>query len=403
MKFRVKNLSFLIIIFVFLFLVFNFVWASTIDELNRQIQEKKNYIEELEKQKEKYEKEIEAKQGEILNLNNAVNVLNNKIGKTKIKIKLIETQIEQKNKEIAKIEIEISQKEKEIESQKEKLAEAIRLIYQNSNKNHLEIILTSNSLSDFFNQWQYEEKLQKILQKNVSKLKIVKQGLEVQKSDFENKKKKLMALNDELKEEREKYEEEEHLKSALLKDTRGVEKKFQGLLSELRAEYNQVNLEISSLEKDARKKLAEQNRRGMGFGGNAEFSWPIPSQTITCKFHDPEYPFRSWIGEHSGIDIRASQGTPVIAAASGYVARAKDAGRGYSYVMIIHNNEISTIYGHLSQIDVQEDTYVTAGQVIALSGGLPGTRGAGRFSLGPHLHFEVRVNGIPVNPEDYLP
>ena len=132
------------------------------------------------------------------------------------------------------------------------------------------------------------------------------------------------------------------------------------------------------------------------------FSWPIPLNGITSKFHDPDYPYRSWIGEHSAIDLRAAQGTAIRAPASGYVARAKHGGLGYSYIMIIHNESFSTVYGHVSQIFVQEDEYVKRGTIIGRTGGLPGTLGAGRFSTGPHLHFEVRLDGIPVNPEDYL-
>lgn len=70
--------------------------------------------------------------------------------------------------------------------------------------------------------------------------------------------------------------------------------------------------------------------------------------------------------------------------------------------MIIHPGGVATVYAHLRGFNVQGDTYVERGDVIGFSGGRPGDRGAG-LSTGPHLHFEVRQNGIPTNPRQFLP
>ncbi|MBU1630090.1 M23 family metallopeptidase, partial [Patescibacteria group bacterium] len=89
-------------------------------------------------------------------------------------------------------------------------------------------------------------------------------------------------------------------------------------------------------------------------------------------------------------------------AAGGYVAWNKT-GRMYgNYTMIVHPGGIATIYAHLSKFIAKPDTYVERGDVIGLSGGRPGDPGAG-LSTGPHLHFEVRQDGIPVNAENFLP
>ena len=102
---------------------------------------------------------------------------------------------------------------------------------------------------------------------------------------------------------------------------------------------------------------------------------------------------------HDGIDLYAQVGTPVYASRSGLVIAAK-ASRGMGqYIIIRHPHNIITIYGHLSEILVNKGEFVRQGRVIGLVGK---TGNAGSPAILPHLHFEVRKNGVPQDPLDYL-
>jgi murein DD-endopeptidase MepM/ murein hydrolase activator NlpD len=102
------------------------------------------------------------------------------------------------------------------------------------------------------------------------------------------------------------------------------------------------------------------------------------------------------------VDIPAYQGTPIQAAADGVVYTARDNGYGYNYIILAHADGFMSVYGHVSEIMVQEGETVPQGGIIAMSGGMPGTKGAGYMTTGPHLHFEVLKNGTYTDPLDYL-
>jgi murein DD-endopeptidase MepM/ murein hydrolase activator NlpD len=136
--------------------------------------------------------------------------------------------------------------------------------------------------------------------------------------------------------------------------------------------------------------------------GNVTLSWPTSSQDVSYGFHDEDYPFAD-LFEHPGIDINAAQGTAVEAASAGNVSAVYNGGAtGASYVMIDHGNGLTTVYGHLSQINVNVGDNVIADTVIGLSGGEPSTQGAGPYTTGAHLHFETRLNGVAADPMGYL-
>ena len=115
--------------------------------------------------------------------------------------------------------------------------------------------------------------------------------------------------------------------------------------------------------------------------------------------------YRGFFGvDHQGVDIVVPQGTPVRAAADGVVFLARDGGQtGYSYVLVGHRGGTATLYGHLSQISVVTGQDINHGQVLGLSGGTPGTYGAGPMTTGAHLHLEVIQKGTHVDPLLLLP
>lgn len=125
--------------------------------------------------------------------------------------------------------------------------------------------------------------------------------------------------------------------------------------------------------------------------------WPVEGGEVTDTFGGRRDPFGGGGAEfHSGQDIRAPRGTPVYAAANGFVTHAGTQ-NGYGNVVVVeHGNGLTTRYAHLSEIDA------TLGQEIK-RGDLVGLVGSTGRSTGPHLHYEVRVNDVPVNPAHYLP
>ncbi len=135
---------------------------------------------------------------------------------------------------------------------------------------------------------------------------------------------------------------------------------------------------------------------------SADFVWPVTG-VRTAGFQDASY--LSYFGvPHRGQDIAVPQGTEVAAAADGIVFLARDGGaRGFSYILIGHRGGYATLYGHLSAFSVVTGQEVHQGQVIGLSGGKPGTHGAGPMTTGAHLHFEVIKNGVHVDPASVLP
>ena len=376
-----------------------------INELNKDIENKQEEIEDLEDQIEHYKQNISDKQKEEASLENEILLVNDRISKKEFEIDAQETTIEKLTLEISELNAQIEHKELEIEKSKENLGDVINKIYQYDQKTLLEITLTRATLSDYVVQVKYLEDVEEGTKESLDYIKSLKESLQTKEKAVNDKKDEVESKKLELEGERDDLDGEKDFKNVILSETRMDEQKFQSLIDKVKREKSQVNSEISSLENEVRRRLEGED---IDFDddtlltGDVLMSWPSSTaKGISCEFHCADYPFKKYF-EHSGIDIRLNQATSVKAAASGIVAIAKP-GPGYSYLLIVHGDRVSTVYGHLSALKVGVDELVQRGQIIGLSGGMPGTPGSGSYSTGPHLHFEIRVDGIPVNPRIYLP
>lgn len=187
----------------------------------------------------------------------------------------------------------------------------------------------------------------------------------------------------------------------------------------LEEEFNETRLRLIALiqnQKQAEQEILVSLRQiweAQGYALQASRSakgsekvaliWPVdPELGISAYFEDSAYQARFGM-PHNAIDIPVDQGSVVAAAADGIVTKVSDNGMGFNSIVIRHKGGYATLYGHVSKFLVEEGDEVNAGDAIALSGGRPGTEGAGTMTTGPHVHFQLIKDGEPVDPLEYLP
>ncbi len=371
-----------------------------IQDISSDVAKKRAQLQELNAKADKYRSVIQQKSSESADLEDQIALIENRAARTQLDIDIADDEIRRLELEMSVLDGKIGEQEKRMVQERALLGVLARKLYRAQfRRSVLDILLTKRTLSEFFDELRQISELQSGVRKTLDGVQELRTQLASDRKLREDKKLGIDEERRHLEVAKRELEDQRSLKEAILIETKSSELEYRYLLAELRSEQEDADSEISYLEKTLRQKLDLADRLK---GQDAVLSWPlVPAKGISTRFHDPEYPFR-YVFEHPGIDIRASQGTPVRAAAAGVIAHAKDAGMGYSYVMIIHNNDISTVYGHLSKIVAKEDTFVERGEIIGYSGGMPGTPGAGRLTTGPHLHFESRLRGIPVDPLQFL-
>ena len=355
------------------------VAENTLDSLNVQKSDLENQIQQKESEIQYIQEDMSATLLELENLSQEIADKQNEIAE-------IELQEIELNKYIETTEVELASLKEKYAKQKKALEARLVAMYKFGNATYLDVLLNSKSLSQFLSNYYY---LTIITKTDTNLLKAVEEkrdSIQTLANNLETKKNVLMVS----RETREKTQIAlSNMK--IIKDKRVTELNEQDLA--LHQEIENYRQQIQSVELEI-KKLALANVGEKYVGGI--MAWPVPGYTtITSQYGMRTHPITGVYKLHTGTDISAPIGATFVAANDGIVVKAEYNTAYGNMVMIDHGGGISTLYAHGSEILVSVGQTVFKGTAV-LKVGSTG------YSTGPHAHFEVRVNGNPVQPLDYI-
>jgi len=373
--------------FIFvIFLAVSGAHAQSIDELKAKIQQTVDNKAQLEKEIAAYESQLKDIGQQATSLQSTIKSLDATINKNVLNIKLTQNNIDKTNLEIQRLSLEIDKNTGIIDEDTQVIAKMIVEINNSDNSSLIENLLAHKDLSEFWNEIENIYTIQNQIRQKIVETKNIKQALEDNKKQTEQKKKDLLAFKSNLIDQKAVLDITKKEKTKLLADTKDKESNYQKILAEKRALAAAFDKELTGFE-SALKFAIDPN--SYPSSGQGILSWPLDVIRITQKFGITSFSktTNAYNGQgHNGVDFGAPIGTPVKAALSGTVLGIGNTdtvcpGASYGkWIFIQHNNGLSTIYAHLSLFKVKAGDQVFTGDVIGYTG-LTG------FTTGPHLHF----------------
>ncbi len=340
-----------------------------LNDVNKQISQTKAQLNEGKKQEK--------------NLANQIKNLESQIGAAEKEIDSIKGAIGKTEKGINTAKANLIAVKEEMDEQNDSLQKRLRAMYKNGDVGMVQILLGSDDITDFMTNM---DMIQRIFDNDVEILKVMEeqhQKIEIQKKQLETLQAQLLT-----------QKQREADKQASLQVSRG---QVAGLKAQVASDNKALERQIDNLNAEAdRWKAKIRELQGDQAYAGGILCWPSASSTrVTSEFGYRIHPILKVKKLHTGMDIGAAAGTNVLAANDGTVIKA---GWNNSYgnvVMIDHGGSIVTLYAHNSKLLVSTGDVVARGQVIAQVGSTGD-------STGPHIHFEVRVNGEYKNPRNWL-
>lgn len=363
--------------------------SQSVVELEGKIADRNAKIEELEREIDGYQQELTAVGAEKQTLQSAVRTLDISRNKLGADIKITENRIYSTDLLIEELAQSINEQEEHIAEMVNIVGKTVRSVNEADATSLVEIILTYDRLSDFFDELETLQRFQTVLRDETKALLALKKSQEANKRQSEIKRGDLTEYKKQLGDQKYVLDITRGDKNRLLDTTKNKESEYQKILTEKIAIREQFERELFEFESQLKITIDSSRIPSVGKG---VLLWPLDSVTITQYFGNTAFATENpqvYGGKgHNGIDLRASIGTRVKTALSGTVAGVGDTDtqRGcYSYgkwILVEHPNGLSTLYAHLSHISVSKGHSVRTGDVIGYSG-------ATGYSTGPHLHFSV--------------
>lgn len=369
------------------------------DDLDDQVQDLQGQIDSSRLEQENWQQVIEDVSAKLKQIQADLDAAN-------ARLQSIQTKQAEINAQIAQTQNEIVKMESYLKTRQDVLNRRVRAIYMHGQLNYLEVILGANSFSDFANRVELLKRVIRSDYNLILEIQKQKAAIEAKKAQLEEDKRQLDALAAEAEKTRQeiakKKAEQQKVLDAAKSNKAAAAQMEQDLNAQLASVRNLIQQRLAAAEaarQAAQQQAASDDEGGGGSDdnyvqGTGAMGWPC-SGPITSPFGYRTHPIFGTTIFHAGIDIGVDYGTPIHAADSGVVVYSGWISGYGNAVIIDHGGGISTLYGHNQSLAVSEGQSVSKGSVIAYAGSTGN-------STGPHCHFEVDVNGSPVNPMGYL-
>ncbi len=355
------------------------------DELRTKIDGNRSEIQKIEGEIRRYEQELEKVQGEKNTLQNTIYKLDLSRKKTNATIRLTQDKINKTKNKILTIAEQISKHVAQIKNGTAGLAQAIRRMHEAESESLVEVFLKNNNMANAWTAVESLRQFQSVVGERVVSLDSSKKKLEESKKTQELEKRVLSTEKDELASDKKTLDINRSAKNSLLRTTKNKESEYQKILASKRKAKKDFEAQMAEFEAQLSYIF---DKGAIPQKGSGIFAWPVISKYVTQYFGNTKFAQSgAYNGRgHNGVDLRAPIGTRVNTVLGGTVQDTNEkvaANCQYGkWVLVKHENGLTTLYAHLSNISVGKGQAVATGQRIGYSGNTG-------YAFGPHLHLST--------------